>query len=667
MGVISTQNLTYRIVANGQQLDVFQDEDLQISNNITALFDLGTLPSSFTKNITIPGSKINNAFFEHMYDISIYNPYLFATNVKVPCYLDFNSIYLVNGYLQLNKVNVYENKAIDSYEITIYGTLSSLARDTSNAFITNLTSLAKYNHTSSVQNILDSWNGNLFNGDIVYPMCDYGNDWQYTPGADFTGIDSNDGAMTVQNFKPAIRMVKVFDAIMEYAGYTYTSEFLSQAWVQDVYLLANNQLKYPIYSDVDLETYGQMQIGPISGSGMTNILLNEGSVYNLPWFNILSDPQGFVGNNSSYRVDRATKLQLTINLNVTVSSSVNNVPAFYLYMIETGSYATGSYATLPDINNYYNQVYLNRNGGINLTTQVQQEATITINTPGTYYFAIQWLKQYSTTAPTIVFDKDNVPKSFLRINEVKQAADGRIMDIPSNMPFATTGIKMIDFLVGIQQKFHLVMYPDKSKVNHFIIETFNDWYKKGRVKSFDNYIDLNKSISVIPANNLAVNKLQFGDSVDTDYISQQFSKEANRDFGKAYYVDTTNFFSQGEYKVETTFASAPLTYINGTGLSGSVGGYNPPANSTQWALGGQGYNYQSSYAACNGVYYYPQTVYSAESNAFDITQFYTDPYLTTPFNGTGYFYKFYKVSAGATYYSTDIAYGGYTGATIYQC
>ena len=171
MGVISTQNITYRIVAGavpGTQLDVFQDEDLQISNNVTELFDIGVLPSSFTRNITLPGSKINNAFFEHMYDISILNPYLFATNVKVPCYLDFNGIYLVDGYMQLNKVNVYQNKAIDSYEVTIYGTLSSFARDTSNAFITNLTSLQSYNHTSSLANIIDSWNGNLFGGDIVY-------------------------------------------------------------------------------------------------------------------------------------------------------------------------------------------------------------------------------------------------------------------------------------------------------------------------------------------------------------------------------------------------------------------------------------------------------------------------------------------------------------------
>ncbi len=32
-----------------------------------------------------------------------------------------------------------------------------------------------------------------------------------------------------------------------------------------------------------------------------------------------------------------------------------------------------------------------------------------------------------------------------------------------------------------------------------------------------------------------------GDTLDQDYISQQFSKEANREYAKTYYTDTQNF------------------------------------------------------------------------------------------------------------------------------
>ena len=89
MGVLSTQGIQFQLVANGQILDLFKDEDILLSDNVTGLFDLGIIPADFTRQITLPGSKKNNAFFEHVYDISVFNPDTFATNIKVPAYLDF--------------------------------------------------------------------------------------------------------------------------------------------------------------------------------------------------------------------------------------------------------------------------------------------------------------------------------------------------------------------------------------------------------------------------------------------------------------------------------------------------------------------------------------------------------------------------------------------------
>ena len=112
MGIISTQGFVGKLIANGQQLDLFDSEDILLSDNVTGLFDLGIIPADFTRQITLPGTKKNNAFFEHVYDISVLNPDTFATNIKVPAYLDFGGLYLSQGYLQLNKVVLYANKFI---------------------------------------------------------------------------------------------------------------------------------------------------------------------------------------------------------------------------------------------------------------------------------------------------------------------------------------------------------------------------------------------------------------------------------------------------------------------------------------------------------------------------------------------------------------------------
>ena len=575
MGIISTQAFTFRLVADGTQLDVFEDEDIKLSNNVTGLFDIGQLPSDFTRQITLPGTKINNAFFEHVYDVSIESPFLFATNIKVPAYFDFDSIYLSNGYIQLNKVNVRSNKFIESYEVTIYGTLSSFGRDINRNFLTDLTSLAKYNHTSSYDNIVASWSGSLFGGDIVYPWADYGTGWQYTSGDDFFGVDDAQGGLSVQDYKPAIRIKPVLDAIFNEAGYTYSSSFMAQSFIDDVYMVCNNQLKYPVYSGVDLETFGVIKLGAISGSGMTDLNIPNNTWTTLPWFNELQDRGGFV-NNGAYTVTKQSNITGVVNLNFNVSCSVNNLPGqINLRLIETGSATTAGTNTLVTLNQYLGQVAVSRTGGLNQNFELSAPVVFGIVPVGTYYFQI-WMQEYFvTTDPKVTLDPGGTTKSFIEIKKVNQAADGRVIDIPSNMPFGTAGIKQIDFITGLQKKFNLVIYPDRTKLNQFIIETFNEWYKRGEIKDFNRYINLDKNIEVIPANNLAVNKLNFGDTLDQDYISQQFSKAANREYAKQYYIDTTNFYSQGEYNVKTTFASSPLIRMTGTGLSGSVAGIIP--------------------------------------------------------------------------------------------
>jgi hypothetical protein len=626
--------------SNGfQQLDTFDDEDIKLSNNVTGLFDIGVLPSDFTRQITLPGSKVNNAFFQHAYDISIFEPYLFATNVKVAAYFDFDSIYLSSGYIQLNKINIKANKFVESYDITVYGTLSSFGRDINKFFLTDLTSLSQYNHTASYNSITSSWDGNLFGGDIIYPLAEYGGGYRFTSGQyELFGMDDINGALSVQNFKPAIRVKPVLDAIFTEAGYTYSSSFMNQAFVDDVYMVCNNSLRYPEFSDVNLETYGKIKIGAISGSGMTDLNLPSGSWTTLPWYNVLSDPQGFY-NKGAYTVEKRTNLTGVLNLNLNVSCSVNNMPGtltangtWQTRLLETGSLTPVSTRAIQSFIFFFDQLQQSRSGAINQNYELATEFIYEDVPTGSYYFQIRQSPNFPSSVsalPIVTIDPQSTTKSYLEIKEVNQAADGKVMDIPSNMPFGTVGIKQIDFVLGLQKKFNLVIYADKTKRNNFIIETFNDWYTKGQVRDFNKYINLDESIEVIPANNLAVNKLTFGDTLDTDYISQQFSKEANREFGKQYYIDTANYFSQGSFDVKTTFASDPLIRIAGTGLSGSVSGINPQP--TQFSVGPCRYTFSGTpQDACFGN---TLQTYTSTGRIQQGVIVYLDAYGTIPYTG----------------------------------
>lgn len=575
MGVNSSKGFNFRLMASGsngfQQLDTFADEEILVSNNVTGLFDLGVLPSDFTRQITIPGTKVNNSFFQHVYDIAIENPYLFSTNVKVPAYFDFDGIYISQGYLQLNQVNVYANKYVESYEISIYGGLSSFGRDINRSFLTDLTSsLAQYNHTASYYNISQSWGGNLFDGDIVYPLIEYGQRIQYTPEEDLFGIDSPSGSLCVQDFKPAIRVKKVFDAIFEEFGYTYSSSFWQQPFLENVYMVCNNALRYPIIDGIDLETYGLFRIAPLSGSG-TDVLLTPGNDRQIEFYNIQENQGGNLAPNLEYTLNFPTQIRGLLNLNFEVSSSSagNGIPQFSMVIKNVANTFSAS-IDLVNYNTYLNDVQIYNNN----QTRTEKFTLLTEwNSPllptDNYKFYLRYVIQ-GTNNFAVIVNPDSSVTSYLQVTKVNQGGDKKVMNIAKNMPFGTSGIKCIDFITSLQKKYNLIIYPNQTKNREFIVETFNNWYTKGEVRDFNKYINLNEKISATPANNLAVNVLNFGDTLDGDYISQQFSKAANREYGKEYFVDTENFFSQGTFEVKSGFASTPLVYLQGTGTSGSA-------------------------------------------------------------------------------------------------
>lgn len=622
MGIVSAQGLNFRLVANDVALDLFQDEEIKVSDNITGLFDIGVLPSDFTRTITLPGTKKNNAFFEHVYDISVTNPFLFSTNTKVEAYFDFGGIYVASGYLQLNKVNVLANKFIDSYEVTIYGLLSSFARETNRNNLTDLTTLSQYNHSASFYNVTASWSGSLFDGDIVYPFADYGKYIRYDYDEYPTGINSDSGSMGIGDFKPAIRVKAVWDAIFNQYGYTYTSSFIDSGVWDDVYLLCDNNLQYPIFDGVNLEGFGKFKAFPVSGSD-TDIPMTAGTYLSLTYDNVAENPD-FSFINGQYTLNRTQSLiKGAIKLVTKVSGSLG-FPQFTLQAYRTtGTPGSVDEVELVAINKFFRETRTQVSSTGNKDYTLEEEFTMLLNS-GSYQFRLKY-EVFGGGTFSVVNNPSGNTNSYIAVNEVTANADYRVMDIARNLPYGQSGIKQIDFIKGLQKKFNLIIYPSKTKPRHFIVETFNNWYKQGEIKSFNDYIDLNKKIEVIPANNLAMKEVDFGDRLGLDLLAQNFNKEANRKFGTTYYIDDQNFFSQGKFSVETTFASSPLRYVEGTGLSGSLA---PQI----------GVSHQVSISTnSDEVCIIPAiTVYSVNGDLSEGNVLYYDIYLQNPVTGYSY-------------------------------
>ena len=576
MSLTTTQGYKYRIVAGNYlntevQLDTFANEDLKVSNNITDLFDIGAVPGTFTRTITLPGTKINNAFFEHYYDISVYDPDVFNTNQRVYCYIDFGSVFLVNGYLQLVKVNVYENKFIDSYEVNIFGAISNFSVDATRFFLNDLDNLAIYNHTSSLSNITSSWDGGLFNGTIVYPMADYGQRIQYST-QNFIGIDDAEDAMVVQDYKPAIRMKTVWDAIFDKCGFTYTSSFMNQPWIDDVYVFLNANKRYPLYGEYNLETFGQGKV--FNATGSTNQSVLSATVQSDLAFNSIEydyDNLFTIGTPTLYnqQIDSRLEANLTLSFRVSGSGAGSGMPAFTLYYYDGGGTLINS-QVLANLNDYLDTIRQSRSTTTNEIYVLTERINIPTIPVGNFKIKIEYTVQGVNNFTVTLNPSAASQLCSFQITQVRQAGDQLIFDVPLNMPYGQKGIRLIDFIRGIQKKFNLIIYEDRTTPDQLVVETFNTWYLDGEVKNFNQYINLNNKIEFLPANNLAHNIVSFSDIQDSDYVSKTFQQINNRTFGQAFWQDTGSFFSKGEFKVETTFGSSPLAQIGFTGYSGST-------------------------------------------------------------------------------------------------
>ena len=485
--------------------------------------------------------------------------------------------------MQLMKINVIENKFVDSYEVNIFGAISNFSVEANRLFLTDLDNLAVFNHSSSYDAITGSWAGELFNGDIRYPMADYGKRIQFST-QDFIGIDDNEDAMTVSDYKPAIRLKALFDGIFEKVGFTYTGSFFNQPFLEDVYVILNNRGRYPEYSYAQLETYGQGKVVNILGSA-DNYQLTNNTQTNLPMGAKEYDNSGFftVGNPFTYFASMPSRYLANIQLSYRVKNNGANAqsqyPAWYLYYYDANGNNINT-QVLANINDYTQNVAEGRVGTPTVTDNYTlfQQVNVPVMTGSISFKVLQQAYVASGSAGGIavtpnytLFLNPTGSNNYctFEVKQVRQAADYRVMDIPSNMPFGSSGIKLVEFIRAIQKKFNLVIYEDKTTPNQMVVESFNDWYLKGQVQDFNQYINLKNKVEFIPANTLAVNKVSFNDKDDVDYIEKVFKQENNRIYGQAFWIDTGSYFSEGEFKVETSFGSGPIFQLPLTVASGS--------------------------------------------------------------------------------------------------
>lgn len=216
----------------GRRLDVFEGFDFSFNYGVADIRNPEKRSTEYSKTIKCPATKSNDALFGHIYDFNISNLYdantsnidvNFNPNKKAEARVIADGVEVMAGVVQLRKI-IQKGHAY-TYEVVFIGKLlnifSVLGDKKLNDVDENALPLIDFsdlNHDYTYQNIVDSWN---FNEDYVYPMIDTATNFEY--------FSDGGRVYRVEDFRPFFKLKNIIDRIFAFAGFTYTSSFLSGA------------------------------------------------------------------------------------------------------------------------------------------------------------------------------------------------------------------------------------------------------------------------------------------------------------------------------------------------------------------------------------------------------------------------------------------------------
>ena len=608
-----------QIIANQTYLDTYDNWDVALTYQVLDILDITKRTTSFSKTIIIPGTAINNDFFENIFDVNVdlsvtsYNP-----KISIPAQIRIGDQLIFEGNLQL--LQIIQNQKMVEYEIIITGILKNVLFNFGDYYLSQL-NLDEYNHTRSISAITNSWNYNIIKNGGLIDATGLGEGYVYPY---IVNGNSQDVATTsyVYDQYPAVYVKTIIDKMFEFAGYTYTSNFFNSDYFKKLVIpFTNDKLQETpenisgrtttvsvnatlpepasIFNNGTLQAYqnsagvtGYRQITPVmnlNSSWQYNVNygryfpldLETGSVGTIP----LQDPNNAWDVNNTltkYTNQEAGFYQIDFRMDFIlkfIQKNGNNIShnsgsfgynaaiykrtggsGFWQQII--GSPATGQGSITPS-------------GGVHLSPWYDTANPINIDmfVPNIYLevgdeIAVSFALQYPSTISWAGLDKNTymvalvsnttgTEPNYLSIQPASNTISNPIANIP--MSQILPAMKMKDFFLSISKMFNLIVTDNPNKTNDVIIEPRDDYYDtKRKVKDWTYKLDRSSDIIQVPMSELDIRGYSFAYDTDDDFYNKQYNLETKRYYAD-YEVDFINEFSNQIQEVKINFAPTPDT------------------------------------------------------------------------------------------------------------
>jgi hypothetical protein len=418
---------------NFQRIDLFKDEDISINLTSKNISDISKVFAEFTQGFSVPASPNNNTIFTHWYDATVDG--LFNANKRISAYIEINTLPFKYGVIQLDSCKL-KGGQVSSYELTFFNKVVNLSDSMGDLELKDL-DLTAFDHSYNAANVVSGMNtDSIHSGDIYYPMITSTKNINYGDSSDTDIIDSGN-LIKFTDFKPALRLIRVIEAIETDLNVTFSRDFFGRSVFHNLFIWLHKEAK-------GVDNAGQRQRINLTSkgnlediTGVTVDLTDDFVVCNdgLPSAIFIEITPAIGYENIPYILER--------ELNETPHTKVKEKKGTTLTKFRT------------DNDNKEHSFFLN------VTQEFQFTGIITIavySILGTLLYT----KQATISSQTIV---------------------GNI-SVSNNMP----SLKLKDFFGSLINQFNLIIVP--TSANDYYIDTLDSWYNKGET------FDITKLVSI---------------------------------------------------------------------------------------------------------------------------------------------------------------------------
>ena len=565
----------------GGYLDVKEGTVFPLNFAVGDIRDFTKRTGTFSKTITLVGSKNNNELLNHYYDVNI-QAGTFDINALTKCSVIQDGIPIVEDAL-LQLLSVKKNQQTDAYEQGVE--YEVLIKDTRIEFFTAITNgeltdldFTDLNHTFSASSIIASFNNTVADG------------FKYVMPYD------TDNILNVRQFKPAIYAKTYLDRIFATAGFQYEWSSLTSARFDKLLIPYNgdeNTFDTQDYlveaetADVEIYTPTNSFGTYDDATGWTEIVDIQGlfdatsGSYDIPFDTNAGSGQGFTIEyevNFDFLLDNSNGISVTNTMNAwnarprmiaafgTFNGQYSNITANQNLPINT-TLSPGQTTILSGTKSGGIVVMENASGSGQLNAGDFFQLQL-----GTHTSYTSWFNGGTAYPVDAVFRVNSLRIRILPTANIQVM--GGILDINQYVPLK---IKQSDFVKSIFTMYNLYVDIDTDQPNKLILKHRDEYYDSGVEVDWTEKLMKEREQDLIFLPDLTAKKMILSYKQDNDSPNQVYYQMTNEVYGQLEYIFDNEYVKGIETK-EILFSPTPVVTTTFDAYVPALNGEAPKTN-----------------------------------------------------------------------------------------